>query len=94
MTEVALNDVLVIQRCIVRQGCGHFFRIVEIRGLHQQRNTPVKAFHHAVGLGMLGRNQTVFNVQSSAGFVKRMVASRFAFAIDREAVSELFAVIR
>lgn len=50
MSEITLDDVLVVKRPVVLQRGCHFLSIGKIRGVHQLSNTPVKTLHHAIGL--------------------------------------------
>ena len=91
MSEITLDDVLVVKRPVVLQRGCHFLSIGKIRGVHQLSNTPVKMLYHAIGLGMFGRDQAVLNVQPCTDLVKRMVAR--GLTIRREAVGEFLTVI-
>ena len=91
MSEVTLDDVLVVKRPVVLQGSCHFLGIGKISSVYPLRNVPVKTLHHAVGLGRFGRDQAVLNVQPCTDLVKRMVAR--GLTIRREAVGEFLTVI-
>ena len=93
MSEITLDDVLVVKLPIVLQRSCHFLGIGKIRGVHQLCNAPVKTLHHAVGLGVFRWDQAVLNVQPCTGLVKRMVAHGLTLTIRREAVGELLTVI-
>ena len=93
MSEITLDDVLVVKRPVVLQRGCHFLSIGKIRGVHQLSNTPVKTLHHAIGLGVFRRDQAVLNVQPCTGLVKRMAARGLTLTLRREAVGELLAVV-
>lgn len=93
MPKVSLNNMLVIELHILSQGGCHLFRVSKIGAFYQVRKASIKTFHHAIGLGMFGRDQAMFNVQPRTGLVKPMVAGWLAFTVGGKAVGKLLAII-
>ena len=85
--------MMVVQLQILGQGRLHFIRIGETGRLNHMGNTPVKPFHHAVGLGVSGRDQPVLNAKACAYLVKCMISGGFTFTLGGKPVSELLAII-
>jgi hypothetical protein len=56
--------------------------------------TPIEALHHAVGLRRLGLGQPVLNAQGLAQLIKLMLSGGLTTAAAKQAVGELFAVVR
>ena len=56
-------------------------------------DTPVEAFHPAVGLGMARSNKSVVDAVLDAALVEGVASGGFTFAAGTEAVGELFAIV-
>ena len=57
------------------------FTGIEAMGFENIGDPSVKPFHHAVGLGMSGRGQPVFNTQRLAELIELVFSAGFTFTV-------------
>lgn len=92
MVERALGNAVVVGRKIVRQRGLQLLSRLESGLRDDLADAPVEALHHAIGLRMTRRTQSVLDAQFHAAPVEGMLTAWCA-GLAREAVCELTAVV-
>lgn len=89
-----MRQLLVIQPDIAVQRGLQLLAGSEVVALQHFLDASVEALDHAVGLGRFRRGQAVLDVERLAEYVELVFPSRGAFAQAKQAIRELFSIIR
>ncbi len=84
---------MIIQSYIAAQGVLQALGRIEAGGGQHFADTAIEALHHAIGLGMTGLGEGVFDAVLRAGAVKAMTSGRIAYAGGATAIGKCLAVI-
>lgn len=78
MPQSSLRDVVIVEPVVVPQHGIQVFSRVEVGVPRDFADTAIEALHHAIGLGMARRRQSMFDGMLVAQLVKRVVARGLA----------------
>ena len=93
MPKVFLRNVVIIEVQILLQGGFQMPGGGESGGFQYLGDATVKALDHAVGLRVLGLDQSVLDIMRGANLVEDVLAGGLALAGGAKAVGELFPVV-
>ena len=93
MPKVFLRNVVIIEVQILLQGGFQMPGGGESGGFQYLGDATVKALDHAVGLRVLGLDQSVLDIMRGANLVKDVLAGGLALAGGAKAIGKLFPVI-
>ena len=94
MPQCLLRQVMVIQPHKSMQGFLQVFAAVEVVRAQHLAQPSIEALDHAIGLRSFGLGQPMLNTQGLAQLVKLVLSCGLAASATKQAVSELFAVVR
>ena len=85
--------MLVVEQHVAVQRGFQFLARTEVVALQHLLDPTVEALDHAVGLGVLGRGQAVFDAKISAEVIELVLAGGRRFTQTEQAVGELLAIV-